>query len=139
MSVGSTMKWMGRSARDKAESMAHEVKDRATERRLERATSETERLRHENDLLRDEVSESRAEHRRILDLIEERFSEMTAEEDSDGKKRSHKGRWFLFLVAAGGGIYYWFRQRSAPTGDDEWTSNLADMPAVTESGTTTTL
>ena len=139
MSVGNTVRWVGKSARDKAESMAHDVKDRALERRLDRATVETDRLRTENDLLRDEVTESRAEHRRILDLIEERFNEMSAEDETTGKKRSHKGRWFLFLIAVGGGVYYWFRQRSAGSSGDEWTSNLSDMPAVTETGTTTTL
>lgn len=141
MSVGSTMKWMGRSAKERAENVAHDMKDRALERRLDRAHAESERLRHENDLLRDEVSESRAEHRRLFELIEERFNDMTTDEDEEttGKKRSHKGRWFLFLLAVGGGVYYWMRQRSGGAGEDEWGSGMADMPAVTETGTSTTL
>lgn len=138
MGVGTTMKMVGKGARDKAEHMAHDMKDRTLERRLDRASAETERLRLENDLLRDEVTESRAEHRRILDLIEERFANLSEEvEDGSGKKRSHKGRWLLFLTAVGGGAYYWFKQRRGAT--DEWGSMNSPAPAVTETGTSTTL
>jgi hypothetical protein len=137
MSVGSTMKSMGRSAREKAETMSHDMKDRALEKRLDRATEESERLRFENDLLRDEVSETRNEHRRILDLLESRLSEPTEVEVETGKK-SHWFRRLLFLGALGGGAYYWFKQRmGGGSSDDEWTSQMSDLPTVSESGTTT--
>ena len=138
MSVSTTMKSMGKTARDKVESTAHEVKDRSIERRLDRSQAETDRLRHENDLLRDEVTESRSEHRRILELIEERFAELSDDVEEAGEtktKKSHKFRWFLFLLAIGGGVYYWFKQRTG--GDDEWDSQMP--PAVTQTGTSTTL
>ena len=138
MSVGTKMRMVGMSAKDRAESVAHEMKDRASERRLDRAQAESERLRNENDLLRDEVSETRSEHRRILDLLEERFAELSDEvETADGKKKSHKGRWFLFLLAAGGAAYYWFTQRNGVT--DEWGVQTSGGPSVTESSTTTAL
>jgi hypothetical protein len=138
MSVGSTMKLMGRSAREKAETMSHDMKDRALEKRLDRATEESERLRFENDLLRDEVSETRNEHRRILDLLESRLSEPTEVEVETGKKKSHWFRRLLFLGALGGGAYYWFKQRmGGGSSDDEWTSQMSDLPTVSESGTTT--
>ena len=137
MNVGTTM----RMAKHRAENVAHDMKDRAAERRLDRAHAESERLRNENDLLRDEVTETRAEHHRILDLLEARFAELSddIEETGDGggKKRSHKGRWFLFLLAAGGAGYYWFKQRSGDT--DEWGMETAGGPPVTQSSTTTSL
>ena len=138
MSVGTTMKTMTTGAKHRAGTMAHDLKDRAAERRLDRAHAESERLRNENDLLRDEVTESRSEHRRILDLLEERFADLSHDvEDAGGKKKSHKGRWFLFLLAAGGAAYYWFQQRTGST--DEWGMRTSDGPPVTESSTTTTL
>jgi hypothetical protein len=138
MNVGTKMKMVGIGAKDRAENMAHEMKDRAAERRLDRAHAEAERLRNENDLLRDEVTETRSEHRRILDLLEERFAELSDEvDDVDGKKKSHKGRWFLFLLAAGGAAYYWFTQRGGAT--DEWGVQTSGGPAVTGSSTTTAL
>jgi hypothetical protein len=137
MNVGSTMKWMGRSARDKAEAMSHDMKDRALEKRLDRAQSETEHLRFENDLLRDEVSETRSEHRRILDLLESRLADTSDGETEDGKK-SHKFRWLVFLSAIGGGIYYWMKQRAGGS-DDEWTSQMSDLPSVSQTGTGTTI
>ena len=138
MNVGTKMKMVGIGAKDRAENMAHDMKDRAVERRLDRAHAEGERLRNENDLLRDEVTETRTEHRRILDLLEERFAELSEEVDEvDGKKKSHKFRWFLFLVAAGGAAYYWFTQRGGVT--DEWGVSTSGGPAVTETSTTTAL
>jgi hypothetical protein len=131
MSVGSAMRTMGRSAREKAETMSQDMKERTLEKRLDRAESESERLRFENDLLRDEVTETRSEHRRILDLLESRLDEMTTDVETNGK-RSHKGRWLLFLMALGGGAYYWFKQRSG----NEWVGGMNDVPTVTESGTT---
>jgi len=140
MNVGTTMKMVGKGAKQKAEHVAHDMKDRALERRLDRASAESDRLRYENDILRDEVSESRAEHRKILDLLEERFADLSEEvEETGGKKKSHKGRWFLFLTAIGGGVYYWFKQRGATDGADEWGTEMSSMPAVTETGTSTTL
>ena len=133
MSVGSAMRTAGRSAREKAETMTHDMKERALEKRLDRAESEGERLRFENDLLRDEVTETRTEHRRILDLLESRLDDMTKMDDETNGKTSHKGRWLLFLMAVGGGAYYWFtRQR----GEQEWAGGMNDVPTVTESGTT---
>jgi hypothetical protein len=132
MSVSTTMKGMGRSARNRAETVGHQMKDRALEKRLERASEEAERLRLENDLLRDEVSGSRSEHHRILDLLESRV----AESEKAGKK-SHKGRWLLFLVTLGGGAYAWIRMRSNGNGDGEWSGPLNDSPSVTGSTTTT--
>lgn len=131
MSMGSAMKSMGRSARYKAESMTHDMKDRAIEKRLDRAQSESEHLRFENDLLRDEVAETRSEHQRILDILEARLMEP----GTDDGKRSHKGRWFLFLVAAGGGAYYWFKQRTGSSSEDEWDGRMNDVPTVTQTGT----
>jgi len=138
MTVSGTMKWMGRSARDKAESMSHDMKDRALEKRLDRAQTESERLQFENDLLRDEVTETRNEHRRILDLIESRLAEPT-EVEVDTKKKSHWFRRLLFLGALGGGAYYWFKQRMGGGSDDEWTNQMSDLPSVSQTGTSTTL
>ena len=133
MSVGSAMRTAGRSAREKAETMTHDMKERALEKRLDRAESEGERLRFENDLLRDEVTETRTEHRRILDLLESRLDDMTKMDAETDGKTSHKGRWLVFLMAVGGGAYYWFtRQR----GGQEWAGGMNDVPTVTESGTT---
>ena len=73
MSVGTTMKWVGRSARDRAEVVGHQLKDRALEKRLERTHEEAERLRRENDMLRDEVSESRTEHKKLFDLLKPKW------------------------------------------------------------------
>ncbi|HEU4864883.1 MAG TPA: hypothetical protein VFT76_01440 [Actinomycetota bacterium] len=110
MTVGSTMRDYGRTARFKAGSMSHQMKDRALEKRLDRASSEADRLRFENEMLRDEVDEARTEHRRILDMLDERLPEH-AENGENGEHHSHKGRWFLFLLAVGGGIYAFVRSR----------------------------
>jgi hypothetical protein len=135
MSVGSTMKWVGRSARDRAEIVGHQLKDRALEKRLERAHEETERLRRENDILRDEVSESRSEHKRILDLLERKIGD-AAEIEIEHEKHSHKGRWFLFLMALGGGVYAWMRMRSNGNGAGEW-SGTTSYPTSTETSAST--
>ena len=60
-----------------------------------RLSSEADRLRFENEMLRDEVDEARTEHRRILDLLDERLPEHA----ENGEHQSHKGRWLLFLIA----------------------------------------
>jgi len=99
MGMTGTMRGYSSAARFKAEAAGHRMKDRMLEKRLDRSSQEAERLRLENQLLRDEVEESRTEHHRILDLLEERM------EHDDEKEHSHKGRWMLFLLALGGGVY----------------------------------
>jgi hypothetical protein len=108
MTVASTMRDYGRAARFRAGSMGHQMKDRSLEKRLDRASSETDRLRFENEMLRDEVDEARTEHRRILDMLDERLPEHA---ENGERRHSHKGRWLLFLVAIGGGIYAFVRSR----------------------------
>jgi len=138
MSVGTTMRWMGRSARNRAEVVGHQMKDRALEKRLERATDEADRLRFENDLLRDEVTENRSEHGRILELLEKRLSVPQEIEVEVEKKKSHKGRWLLFLMALGGGAYAWMKNRANGTAStDEWSGHMTDAPTTTQSGTLT--
>jgi hypothetical protein len=107
MTVAGTMRDYGRAARFRAGSMGHQMKDQALEKRLDRASSEADRLRFENEMLRDEVDEARTEHRRILDMLDERLPEHA----ENGEHRSHKGRWLLFLIAVGGGIYAFVRTR----------------------------
>jgi hypothetical protein len=102
MGMTGMMKGYGSAARFKAEAAGHRMKDRMLEKRLDRSSEEAEHLRLENQLLRDEVEESRTEHHRILDLLEERMAEQGRE---NGHGRSHKGRWMLFLLAIGGGAY----------------------------------
>lgn len=133
MSMGTTMKWMGRSARNRAEAVGHQMKDRVLEKRLERSSDEAGRLRFENDLLRDEIAETRSEHHRILDMLESRMSE-SREREIDGERTSHKGRWLLFLLALGGGAFAWMRMRSNGGMDtDEWGGHLNDSTTVAES------
>jgi hypothetical protein len=112
MGMTGTMKGYGSAARFKAEAAGHRMKDRMLEKRLDRSSQEAERLRLENQLLRDEVEESRTEHHRILDLLEERMEHEDEHEDEpeDKKRRSHKGRWLVFLLALGGGVYALMRQ-----------------------------
>ena len=107
MTLGTTMKGYGRAARYRAGLMGHQMKDRALEKRLDRANTEADRLRFENEMLRDEVEEARTEHRRILDMLDQRLPEPS----EDDEHRSHKGRWLLFLLAVGGGIYAFVRSR----------------------------
>jgi hypothetical protein len=107
MGMTGMMKGYGSAARFKAEAAGHRMKDRMLEKRLDRSSEEAEHLRLENQLLRDEVEESRTEHHRILDLLEERMAEQDHE---NGHGRSHKGRWLLFLLALGGGAYALMRR-----------------------------
>jgi hypothetical protein len=100
MGMTGTMKGYGTAARFRAEAVSHRMKDRVLEKRLDRTAHEAERLRLENQLLRDEVEDARTEHHRILDLLEERISE-----NGKGNGRSHKGRWMLILLALGGGAF----------------------------------
>ena len=104
MGMTGTMKGYGTAARFRAEAVSHRMKDRVLEKRLDRTAHEAERLRLENQLLRDEVEDSRTEHHRILDLLEERISE-NGEASGNGNGRSHKGRWMLILLALGGGAF----------------------------------
>jgi hypothetical protein len=99
MGMTGTMRGYGSTARLRAEAAGHRMKDRMVEKRLDRSSQEAERLRLENQLLREEVEESRTEHHRILDLLEERMQR------EDERGHSHKGRWMLFLLALGGGVY----------------------------------
>jgi hypothetical protein len=103
VSMTGTMKGYGSAARFKAEAAGHRMKDRMLEKRLDRSSAEAERLRLENQLLRDEVEESRTEHHRILELLEDRMEH--DDEPEDKRDRSHKGRWLVFLLALGGGVY----------------------------------
>jgi hypothetical protein len=102
MGMTGTMKGYGTAARFRAEAVSHRMKDRVLEKRLDRTAHEAERLRLENQLLRDEVEDARTEHHRILDLLEERISE---DAKGNGNGRSHKGRWMLILLALGGGAF----------------------------------
>jgi hypothetical protein len=138
MSAVDTMRWMGRSARSRANAMGHSLKDRALEKRLERTADEAERLRFENELLRDEVTETRSEHGRILGLLESRLER---ESEAEEGRKHHRGRWLLFLGAIGAGAFAWFRMRSSREADDAWGAESAgtmpDMPTMTRSSTST--
>ena len=105
MGMTSAIKEYGTSARYRAGSMGHKAKDKMLEKRLDRATDESDRLRLENEVLRDEVMEARSEHQRILDLLEARLPDV-----HDEGQHSHKGRWLVFLLALGGAAYALFRQ-----------------------------
>ena len=133
MSATDTMRWMGRSARSKASTAGHSMKDRVLEKRLERASDEADRLRSENEMLRDEVAETRSEHRHILDLLESRLSEP----DTKAERKSHRGRWLLFLMTLGGGAWAVIRMRSTSNGQEEWGEQVPHGPAVTQSSTAT--
>jgi len=135
MSVGNTVKWVGRSARDRAEVVGHQLKDRALEKRLERTHDEAERLRRENDMLRDEVAESRTEHKKMFDLLDRRL-DVLEDVEVKNKKKSHKGRWLLFLMTLGGGAYAWIRMRSNGGGAGEW-SGTTSYPTATETSAST--
>jgi hypothetical protein len=124
MGMTGTMKGYGSAARFKAEAAGHRMKDRMVEKRLDRSSQEAERLRLENQLLRDEVEESRTEHHRILDLLEERMQH--DDEHEGGKERSHKGRWVLFLLAIGGGVYALMRRMR----DDGTTWDTGSSPTA---------
>ena len=104
MGMTGTMKGYGTAARFRAEAVSHRMKDRVLEKRLDRTAHEAERLRLENQLLREEVEDSRTEHHRILDLLEERISE-NGNGNGNGNGRSHKGRWMLILLALGGSAF----------------------------------
>lgn len=131
MMATDAMRSMGRSARGRVNAVGHSMKDRLLEKRLERTTDEADRLRLENDLLRDEVEESRTEHRRILDLLETRLTE------PETKPKKHRGRWLLFLMAVGGGAYAYLRSRRTADEPDMWQEERPTVPAATGSSTAT--
>jgi hypothetical protein len=108
MALSETMKWMGRSARNRAEVMSHQLKDRALTMRLDKAAEENDRLRTENRTLKDAMEESRVDHERILSLLERHRDETETDVDDE---RSHKGRWFMFLMLLAGGAWAWMRSR----------------------------
>lgn len=135
MSAIDTMRSASRGARHRAGAMGHSLKDRVLEKRLDRAADEAERLRFENDLLRDEVAETRSEHGRILDLLESRLDRVP---EVEADRNGHRGRWLLFLGAIGAGAFAWFRMRSSGAGEEDWSSKspgMNDLPAMTRSGT----
>jgi hypothetical protein len=118
MALSDTMRWMGRSARNRAEAVGHDMKDRALTMRLDKAAAENERLKTENRSMKDAIEESQAAHERILSLLEEHRDETeTVVTDDD---RSHAGRWFLFLMLLAGGAWAWMRNRDQGTGAMEW-------------------
>lgn len=129
MAMTGTMKGYGTAARHRAEVVGHRMKDRMLEKRLDRASHEAERLRLENQMLRDEFEDSRLEHHRILDMLEERLPD-DVKENGEDRKKSHKGRWMLFLLALGGGAYAVFRQRRQ---GDEWNRTDPDRLATSAS------
>lgn len=135
MSVGTTVKSVGRSARDRAEVVGHQLKDRALEKRLERSHEEAGRLRRENDMLRDEIAESRTEHRKMFDLLDRRL-DVLDDVEVEKKKKSHKGRWLLFLITLGGGAYAWMRMRATGSSAGEW-SGTTTYPTGTETSAST--
>jgi len=129
MGMTGTMKGYGTAARFRAEAVSHRMKDRVLEKRLDRTAHEAERLRLENQLLRDEVEDSRTEHHRILDLLEERISENEKANGND-KGKSHKGRWMLILLALGGGAFA-IVQRMRDSGTEWSTGSTSTDPSAT--------
>jgi hypothetical protein len=122
MALSETMKWMGRSARNRAEVMSHQMKDRALTMRLDKATEENERLRTENRSLRDAMDDSQAAHDRILSLLEEHRGETEIVEEG----RSHKGRWFMFLMLLAGGAWAWMKRNDQGSDPMDWGGRPAD-------------
>lgn len=114
MALSDTMKWMGRSARNRAEVVSHQMKDRALTMRLDKATEENDRLRTENRTLKDAMEESRTDHERILSLLERHRDETEVDVDDD---KSHKGRWFMFLMLLAGGAWAWMKSKGSDSMD----------------------
>ncbi len=109
MGMTGTMKGYGSAARFRAGAAGHRMKDRMLEKRLDRSSQEAERLRLENQLLRDEVEESRTEHHRILDLLEERMDPSGDPEDGTRSVRT-RAAGCVFLLALGGAAYALMRR-----------------------------
>jgi hypothetical protein len=119
MALTDTMKWMGRSARNRADAVRHEMKDRALTMRLDKAAEENDRLRTENETLKDAVDESHAAHERILSLLEQHRDETEVDLAVDEKK-SHKGRWFMFLMLLAGGAWAWTKSKGQGMDSMDW-------------------
>ena len=119
MALSDTMKWMGRSARNRAEAVSHQMKDRALTMRLDKTAEENDRLRTENRSLRDAVEESHAAHDRILSLLEAHRDETEADVELVEKK-SHRGRWFMFLMLVAGGAWAWMKKQDQGSDMMDW-------------------
>jgi hypothetical protein len=119
MALSDTMKWMGRSARNRAEVVGHQMKDRALTMRLDKAAEENDRLRTENRTLKEAMEESRADHERILSLLELHRDETEVDVDVDDEK-SHKGRWFMFLMLLAGGAWAWMKSKGQGGDSMDW-------------------
>lgn len=131
MSATDSMRWMGRSARHRAETIGQSMKGRALERRLMRTSDEAERLRIENQMLREEVDRERDDHRKMMDMLERRLEPPEIEvEVEQEKKKTHRGRWFLFLTALGGGAYAVVKMRAQGNGESGW--DETGGPAATQ-------
>jgi hypothetical protein len=122
MALTETVRWMGRSARDRAEVMSHQMKDRALTMRLEKTTEENERLRTENRSLREAMEDSQAAHERILSLLEEHRDETELVEDGG----SHRGRWFMVLMLLAGGAWAWMKRRDQGMDSMDWGGRPSD-------------
>jgi hypothetical protein len=129
MAITDTMKWMSRSARNRAEAMSHQMKDRALTMRLDKAADENDRLRAENRTLRDAMTESQAAHERILSLLEAHRDETELDVEV-GEKTSHRGRWFMFLMLLAGGAWAWMKK----SGQDSDTMDWGGRPASSSEG-----
>lgn len=119
MALSDTMKWMGRSARNRAEVVGHQMKDRALTMRLDKAAEENDRLRTENRTLKEAMEESHADHERILSLLELHRDETEVDVDGNDEK-SHKGRWFMFLMLLAGGAWAWMKSKGQGGDSMDW-------------------
>jgi hypothetical protein len=121
MALSDTMKWMGRSARNRAEVVGHQMKDRALTMRLDKAAEENDRLRTENRTLKEAMEESHADHERILSLLELHRDETEVDVDADDDdEKSHKGRWFMFLMLLAGGAWAWMKSKGQGGDSMDW-------------------
>lgn len=123
MALSDTMKWMGRSARNRAEVVGHQMKDRALTMRLDKAAEENDRLRTENRTLKEAMEESHADHERILSLLELHRDETEVDvdvDDDDDDGKSHKGRWFMFLMLLAGGAWAWMKSKGQGGDSMDW-------------------
>ncbi|MFB3738954.1 MAG: hypothetical protein ACE14W_08315 [Candidatus Velamenicoccus archaeovorus] len=125
MRLSTTMRTLGGTAKSRAGLMGHQMKDKALERRLEHLDDENQELRTENRVLRDEVKQGRMD----LDKVIEMFERHTEE------KGSHKGRWLLLAMLAGGGYYAWTKLSG---GDGSmWTERMNEALSGVRAGSST--
>lgn len=120
-------KLLGKGAKAQAELMGHQVKDKALERRIDRLDEENRELRVENRTLKDEVKTSRADLQKLIDMFERHTAE----------GGSHKGRWLLFLMAAGGGAYYAWTRMMGGNGS-MWSERVSETFSGVRSGAAST-